>query len=131
LPRSISTITFINNAKEYNYMRSFQIDVWRLLGYLNGKGLLITDHKVIKEALSGFDKAQDHGAKLLLMMENTELMEDTELSDKEKKRLLATVSDEYLHMEYYLQGFSYSDTESEMRRHYLIRNELQRRKELE
>ncbi len=106
-------------------MRSFQIEVWRLLGYLNGKGLLIIDHKVIEEALSGFDETQDNGAKLLLDMK------DTKLSDREKKSLLATVSDEYLLTEYYLQGFSYSDTEPEMRRHYLIRNELQRRKELE
>lgn len=47
-------------------MRTFQIEIWKILEILDGKGIVITDRKLINKKLDFFNKAQDNGAKLFL-----------------------------------------------------------------
>jgi len=50
-------------------MRKFQIELWRILKYLDGHGLTIDNTKLIKEKLNQFNKIQDNGTILSLKKE--------------------------------------------------------------
>jgi len=50
-------------------MRTFQIEIWKILKILDGRGLVITDKKLINKELDFFNKSQDNGAKLFLKKE--------------------------------------------------------------
>jgi len=50
-------------------MRTFQIEIWKILKILDGRGLVITDKKLIDKELDFFNKFQDNGAKLFLRKE--------------------------------------------------------------
>ena len=51
-------------------MRTFQIEIWRILKYLDGHGLIIDNTKLIKEKLNEFNKIQDNGTVLSLKEDN-------------------------------------------------------------
>jgi hypothetical protein len=55
--------------KGRNKMRTFQIEIWKILKILDGRGLVITDKKLIDKELDFFNKSQDNGAKLFLRKE--------------------------------------------------------------
>jgi len=55
--------------KGKNKMRTFQIEIWKILKILDGRGLVITDKKLIDKELDFFNKSQDNGAKLFLRKE--------------------------------------------------------------
>ncbi len=52
-------------------MRTFQIEIWKILKVLDGKGLIITDEDLINKRLDFFNKSQDNGAKLSLRTERS------------------------------------------------------------
>ncbi len=52
-------------------MRTFQIEIWKILKVLDGKGLIITDEDLINKRLDFFNKSQDNGAKLSLRKERS------------------------------------------------------------
>ena len=47
-------------------MRTFQIEIWKILKVLDGRGLIITDENLINKGLDFFNKFQDNGTKLFL-----------------------------------------------------------------
>ena len=52
-------------------MRTFQIEIWKILKVLDGKGLIITDEDLINKRLDFFNKFQDNGTKLSLRKERS------------------------------------------------------------
>jgi len=42
-------------------MRTFQIEIWKILETLDGRGLVITDRKLINKGLDFFNKSQNNG----------------------------------------------------------------------
>jgi hypothetical protein len=52
-------------------MRTFQIEIWKILKVLDGKGLIITDEDLINKRLDFFNKFQDNGTKLSLRTERS------------------------------------------------------------
>jgi len=53
-------------------MRTFQIEIWKILKVLDGKGLIITDKDLINKGLDFFNKFQDNGTKLFLRKDKNE-----------------------------------------------------------
>tara|TARA_R100000789_G_scaffold89041_1_gene86080 strand:+ start:653 stop:823 length:171 start_codon:yes stop_codon:yes gene_type:complete len=52
-------------------MRTFQIEIWKILKVLDGRGLIITNEDLINKGLDFFNKSQDNGAKLFLGTERS------------------------------------------------------------
>ena len=53
-------------------MRTFQIEIWKILKVLDGRGLTITDKDLINKGLDFFNKFQDNGTKLFLRKDKNE-----------------------------------------------------------
>ena len=64
----------MNNKKVQ--CRTFQIEVWNILKWLDGKGLAVKDVKLINKNLEEFNKLQDNGTKLSFQKQDEEKLEE-------------------------------------------------------
>jgi len=67
-------------------MRTFQIEIWKILEVLDGRGLIITDKKLINKELGFFNKFQDNGTKLFLRTDKVIKQNKLRRSKDEKKK---------------------------------------------
>jgi len=67
-------------------MRTFQIEIWKILEVLNGRGLVITDEELINKELDFFNKFQDNETKLSLRTEKVVKQNKLRRSKDEKKK---------------------------------------------